>query len=265
MLQSQNRSLGQNQAEDLVHRYFDAWNQYDVPVVAGFFTNGGVYVDIPTNRQYSGPGLVRYISSFLEEEDARSHYDLVGDVLVGTHAVAFEYRYEIDADGRRGVPLAGAEFWTLLERKMIRVDDYYESRAPAVKRTEEPGPKYVKSGLGSATAGRYRRRLSQLMDEEKIYLRPDMSLPELARMVCCSVNHLSQVINAEFGKSFFEFLNHRRIADAKQLLANEPGCKVLDVALRVGFNSSSTFYAAFKTSCNLTPAQFRRQAAGPDQ
>ncbi len=256
MLQSHNRSLGQNQAEDLVHRYFDAWNQFDVSVVAGFFTNNGVYVDIPTNRQHSGPGLLLYLSSYLEEGDAREHYDLVGDVLVGPHTVAFEYQtYAIDADGERGAPLAGAEFWTLRDDKMARVDDYYESPA----KMSEKRPKYVKSGLCSATASRYRGRVLQLMDEDKVYLRPNLSLPELARLVRCSVNHLSQVINTEFGMSFFEFLNHRRIADAKQLLANEPDCQVLDVALRVGFNSSSTFYAAFKTSCRLTPAQFRRR------
>ena len=263
MLQSYDRSLGQNQAEDLVNRYFDAWNQLDAPVVADFFTNNGVYVDVPTHQQHSGPALVRYIASFLEEHSARSHYDLVGDVLVGTHAVAFEYQtYETEADGRRGAPFAGAEFWTLRDDKMTRVDDYYERQAPVVERASEAPPKYVKSGLGSATASRYRRRLLQLVDEDKIYLQPDLSLPELAQMMCCSVNHLSQVINTEFSMSFFEFLNHRRVADAKDLLTNEPDCKVLDVALRVGFNSSSTFYAAFKTSCDLTPAQFRRQTSG---
>jgi AraC-like DNA-binding protein len=89
-----------------------------------------------------------------------------------------------------------------------------------------------------------------------------LSLPDLARMVRCSINHLSQVINAEFGTSFFEFLNQHRIADAREMLASDPKCHALDVALKVGFNSNSTFYSAFKKICKVTPAEFRRQAHG---
>jgi AraC-like DNA-binding protein len=91
-----------------------------------------------------------------------------------------------------------------------------------------------------------------------------LSLPELAQQVPCSVNHLSQVINAEFGMSFFEFLNRRRVADARQLLTSEPDRYVLEVALTVGFNSSSAFYSAFKRAYDVTPTAFRRQAIRPD-
>ena len=98
------------------------------------------------------------------------------------------------------------------------------------------------------------------MHAEQVFLQPDLTLPKLAQRVGCSVNHLSQVINAGFGMSFFDYLNHFRIEHAKQLLVQPDGRSgaVLNVAFSVGFNSNSAFYAAFKKCVGQTPAQFRR-------
>ena len=250
-----------------VESYFDAWNQMDVSSIAGFFARNGVYFDIPADEHYSGSELVGFLSEILADDSAKARYDLAGEILVGAEAVAFRYNsYDLDAPAGRVDPRPGSEFWLLTGDKVARVDDYYEPRSsqgPVVAAADRSSAaKYLKSGLCEATADRYRGRLVELMDKDKVYLQPDLSLPELARMVRCSVNHLSQVINADFQTSFFEFLNQRRIADAMELLAGDPKCYALDVALKVGFNSNSTFYSAFKKVCNMTPAQFRRQAHG---
>jgi len=252
------------QATDLVHRYFDAWNHMDVPSIAGFFAHNGVYFDVPADEEYRGKALTGYLSSYLAENDNRTHYDLAGEVLIGPSTVAFKYR-AYDADGHhQAEPRAGAEFLVLLGDKVARLDDYYETRPVSDPVTAPPpvGPKYVKSGLNEVTSEHYRNRLLKLMNEDNVYLQPDLSLPGLAGMVRCSVNHLSQVINVEFGSSFFEFLNQHRIADARKMLASDPKCHALDVALQVGFNSNSTFYSAFKKICKVTPAEYRRRAHG---
>lgn len=265
-MRTDSATIGPSQATDIVHRYFDAWNHSDVPSIAGFFTRQGVYFDVPTDEEYQGSGLLGYLSNFLDAEAEKARYDLAGEVLIGSGMVAFKYN-SYDLDGQSAAePRPGAEFWVLRGDKVARVDDYYETRSapgPATPRISRVSArKYVKSGLSEATIAQYRMRLVELMDEENVYLQPDLSLPQLAGMVRCSVNHLSQVINAEFGSSFFEYLNQHRIADAKLILSSDPKCHALDVALRVGFNSNSTFYSAFKKICHVTPAQFRRQAHG---
>ena len=98
------------------------------------------------------------------------------------------------------------------------------------------------------------------MKSDELFLRSDMTLPKLAEAVGCSVNHLSQVINAGFSMSFFDYLNRYRIDYARQLLSalDDSNCAILNIAFTVGFNSNSAFYAAFKKCVGQTPAQYRR-------
>ena len=121
--------------------------------------------------------------------------------------------------------------------------------------------KYMKSGLNDAQLLEYKHRLEHIMSSEQIFLRSDLTLPKLASLVNCSVNHLSQVINAGFGMSFFDYINRHRIDHARHLLAQRSGPPdaILNIAFSVGFNSNSAFYAAFKKCVGMTPAQFRRE------
>jgi AraC-like DNA-binding protein len=98
------------------------------------------------------------------------------------------------------------------------------------------------------------------MEEEQLYLDADLSLPELARRMNCSVNNLSQLINSDFQLSFYEFLNRYRIEAAKQLLTGDSlqQSPIGQVAESVGFRSNSAFYGAFRRLCRQTPSEYRR-------
>jgi AraC-like DNA-binding protein len=135
----------------------------------------------------------------------------------------------------------------------ISIADYYEVPAMRSKR------KYAKSGLRKEQMREYKRRLEQVMRSEQMYMDPRLTLPVLAQTIGCTVNHLSQVINAGFEMSFFDYLNSHRVRHAKQLLSELSGKNraILNIAFSVGFNSNSAFYAAFKKHVGMTPAQFR--------
>ena len=102
------------------------------------------------------------------------------------------------------------------------------------------------------------------MQSQQVFLRSDLTLPKLAEEVGCSGNPLSQVINSEFGASFFEYLNQYRIDYASELLsgADSRSSSILDIAFTVGFNSNSAFYTAFKKRTGMTPAQYRQKFSG---
>lgn len=250
-------------ASDFVESYVDAWNHGDPQSVADHFTNDGVYFDIPEDRQRSHDELIGYLTEFFAEFKHR--YQVIGDILSNRNAVAFQYH--VYPHGKMSANFfSGAEFVDLRGDAAKRVTDYYD--IPGVGRPASVTPisagrsnsqKYAKSGLCEKQLAEYKCQLRSIMQSEQTYLRPDLTLPKLAQLVGCSVNHLSQVINSGFGMSFFDYLNRHRIEHAKNLLAalDEEERAVLNIAFTVGFNSNSAFYAAFKKLVGQTPAQYR--------
>jgi YesN/AraC family two-component response regulator len=101
------------------------------------------------------------------------------------------------------------------------------------------------------------------METEKPWLNPDLSLEELAVGIGQKPKMLSAVINETLGQSFFDFINHYRIDEAKRLLTNPVDKKitVLEVLYAVGFNSKSSFNTLFKKYTGLTPTEFRKKQA----
>jgi AraC-like DNA-binding protein len=74
------------------------------------------------------------------------------------------------------------------------------------------------------------------------------------------------VINQDLGGNFYEWVNGHRIEAAKRALLEQPETSVLEISEQVGFNSKSTFNAAFRRLAGITPSQWRGQfAAGRPQ
>lgn len=245
--------------EDFVCSYLDAWNRGDAQRVAGHLCADGLYCDIPRQEQLSGDDLVAHLIDYFSND--RYRYELIGDILADEQTVAFQYRVvPLDpAAGEEG--WSGAEFIRLDGPLAREINDYY--RAPAGSGRNDAGcaaRRYAKSGLSEKAMQRLLARLHHAMHENRVFLDPELSLPRLAEELGCSVNHLSQAINAGHSMSFFDYINQFRVAEAARML-RQKDCQfpaILDIALSVGFNSTSTFYTAFKKATGQTPAKYRR-------
>ena len=123
----------------------------------------------------------------------------------------------------------------------------------------DPQQKYRNSRLTHEDALAVLAALEQQMSGQKSYLNPNLTLAQLAKRAGCTQAQVSQVLNDKLSKSFTTYVNEYRIAEAKQVLADEPQLNMDIVAERCGFNSSSTFYSAFKKVTGQTPASFRAQ------
>ncbi|GAB5413028.1 MAG: hypothetical protein Cons2KO_06310 [Congregibacter sp.] len=250
--------------QQFIKSYLDAWNDHDAAGVAQHFCEDGLYCDVPAQQELGGEDLVSYLVEYFSND--QYEYRLVGDVLVNAGTVAFQYRVHHPTAGSAEQPFwEGAEFIRLADGAAEHINDYYRLPGDSKKRGNigDPGRRYAKSGLGDEQMQGLLAALDVAMSRDKIYLDPELSLPRLAESLGCSVNHLSQAINAGHSMSFFDYINKYRVEEAARLLRNKD-CQfpaILDVALSVGFNSTSTFYTAFKKATGQTPAKYRRCAA----
>lgn len=100
-------------------------------------------------------------------------------------------------------------------------------------------------------------RLKKCMEEQKIYLNPDLTLDMLAQEVSTNRTYLSQVINHRIGKGFTDYINFYRIEEAKVRLAMSND-KISVIAAESGFGCSQTFYTAFKRCEQMSPNAYRK-------
>jgi len=117
--------------------------------------------------------------------------------------------------------------------------------------------KYRRSGLSPEQARHYFARLCELMETRQIYTDSDLGLSDLAEQLSITSNQLSQIINQQASKSFYDFVNEYRINHAKHLLKEHPDKTVLDIAHAVGFGNKATFNRVFKQHTRTTPTGFK--------
>lgn len=105
-----------------------------------------------------------------------------------------------------------------------------------------------------------KKQISDFMDSEKPFLNPEITLPELAKDLKISSNQLSQIINANFGKNFNEFINEYRVEMFKSKLKDESvqHLSLLGIALECGFNSKATFNRVFKKTTQVSPSEYQK-------
>lgn len=122
--------------------------------------------------------------------------------------------------------------------------------------------KIRKQRLSPTEAEELAQRLTHLMDTEKLYLDPELSLPDLAARMPVTVNDMSYLLNEKVCVNFFHFINSYRVIEAKQLMLNEQykHLSLLGIAYSAGFSSKTTFNTAFKKETGLTPSQFLKNA-----
>lgn len=107
------------------------------------------------------------------------------------------------------------------------------------------------------------QQLADVMEKEKPYLMPALTLDKLAVQLKMQPRILSHLINRHFACNFFEFINSYRVEESKRMLA-DPLCaekNMLDLMYDVGFNSKASFNTLFKKKVGMTPSEFRKQAA----
>jgi adenylate cyclase len=125
----------------------------------------------------------------------------------------------------------------------------------------EPIVKYKKLLFTDQELSRYKSELIDLMDEDRLYLNPELSLRLLAQYMNLPPNHMSQLLNEGFEQNFADFINSYRLEDFKAKLgtASAHQLTLLALAYDSGFNSKTVFNTFFKKKMRVTPKAYWNQ------
>lgn len=86
----------------------------------------------------------------------------------------------------------------------------------------------------------------------------DITRNEIAEAVSLTPDYLGKLFRKETGEYVNDYINKVRVKTAKEML-NEPDVNVSEVAMRVGFGSTSYFSTIFKKITDMTPNEYKKE------
>ena len=121
--------------------------------------------------------------------------------------------------------------------------------------------KYQQSNMDDDTLSLYIKRLTELFEKERPYLKNDLTLKTVSEIIGINPNYISQAINRHYGFGFNDFINSYRVDLAKELIVSPQKSMftIEAIAEEAGFKSKSTFNNAFKKKLGITPSEYRKK------
>ena len=141
-------------------------------------------------------------------------------------------------------------------------EELIKERDAATEMVAELREKYGNARLEDSFMKELEKQLKELVEKEKFYRDPEISLKKLSGKMGITSNDLSQFINRKYNCTFYKFINSYRIDDIKKMIKDPANKKenIIILAYRVGFKNKSTFNMVFKKITGMTPTQYKKQS-----
>jgi len=104
-----------------------------------------------------------------------------------------------------------------------------------------------------------RGRLVSYFESEKPYLKPNLTIQEVALYLYSNKTYLSRIINECYDNNFNQFVNYHRVEEAKRLFYNDPRLSIQQMCDLSGFGSMATFSVAFRVFAGNSPADWCKE------
>ncbi|WP_405381153.1 helix-turn-helix domain-containing protein [Maribacter sp. LLG6340-A2] len=176
-------------------------------------------------------------------------------VFLGTRA-EFEHIYTYDYISKYFIAVYFILFISILSILLLIQPDVVTELITPHHSNNPIKDKYKNSGLTTTMSTQLKSQLVDLLEQDKIYLDNTLTLAKLATVMNVDRYSLSQVINQELNKNFYELINDYRIQEAVNIIESKEDKQVLDLIYESGFNNKVSFYKAFKKRMHMTPKDF---------
>ncbi|WP_042678406.1 AraC family transcriptional regulator [Anaerosalibacter massiliensis] len=103
-------------------------------------------------------------------------------------------------------------------------------------------------------------RLNSVINYIEEHLEDEINYEQLAKIACCSTYHFQRMFSYMANVPLAEYIRRRRMTMAAVDLQNSNE-KVIDIALKYGYNSPTAFNRAFKNIHGITPSEAKTKGA----
>lgn len=110
--------------------------------------------------------------------------------------------------------------------------------------------------LAGEDGGGLREAIIRMVDEELIYLNKNLKVGDIATACNSNRTYVSNFINEEFGYSFSDYINKKRVEHAQRLMRESKYFKIAQIADESGFSSEQSFYRNFKKYTGQSPMEW---------
>ena len=117
--------------------------------------------------------------------------------------------------------------------------------------SEDIVPPSGKSDLGD--------KLKAVMEEKQLFRNKDLRMADVATELCTNTTYLSACLKGELNTTFPAFVTSYRIRYAQELMRKNPTMRIARVAAESGFANEKSFLRTFKTSCGMTPSEWKQE------
>lgn len=98
-----------------------------------------------------------------------------------------------------------------------------------------------------------RVRFQELMQKEKLFLSPGLTLGDVADRLSSNKTYVSRLVNSTYDMGFPELLNTLRVDYSKRFILSHRSARQDEIAKASGFLSASSFNIIFKKVTGVTP------------
>lgn len=102
------------------------------------------------------------------------------------------------------------------------------------------------------------KKLQAIYDYTITHFKKDISLDAIANVTNMTKSAFCKYFKKRTNKTYFEFLNELRIANACKLLREDLDSSIADIAFESGYNNISNFNRQFRFIKKITPTNYKK-------
>ena len=103
------------------------------------------------------------------------------------------------------------------------------------------------------------KRMTEVIDYVEEHITDDINFNDVAKIACCGIYQFGRIFSYVAGVSFAEYIRNRRLS-LSALEMQHSSAKVIDTAIKYGYNSPESFARAFREMHGVSPMEARTKS-----